>query len=181
MKIISYFLMLFTVYTSFSQKKEAKIKCPKLYENNFSTIGSSIKKIVVNQDTISVTEIRFYCVKSSQLTSKIAFDNFGKWTETTTEFNSNIPQFTYQNTDILKNNKKYTLYTNGKESSNQLYASISITDGLNNDMLSEDSQEKEALINYFANAIREKKVVESKFDVTYFLEKNPQYINRIKQ
>jgi hypothetical protein len=115
------------------------------------------------------------------LTSKIAFDNFGKWTETTTEFNSNIPQFTYQNTDILKNNKKYTLYTNGKESSNQLYASISITDGLNNDMLSEDSQEKEALINYFANAIREKKVVESKFDVTYFLEKNPQYINRIKQ
>lgn len=84
------------------------------------------------------------------------YDKFGKWTK---EIRPNIddrhPILVWEKVKLFENeNKLYTVYTNGDESWEEIYASALVFDENNNDCLSDSHLDKTKVIEYFSNGIK---------------------------
>lgn len=158
-KIIKTSLILFllTMFNCASSNSTFKYKCSKFYKNNFKTTTIKKYKTIFNKDTIAFNEIRYGCVNTAFKTSKIMFDKFGKWDKEIYPTNLNSPILLWEKVDLFSNGIEYKVYTNGDEKKGNIYASIMIFDGNNNDLLTEKSLEKSKFINYFGNLIKENK------------------------
>ncbi|MEO7979157.1 hypothetical protein [Flavobacterium sp.] len=156
-KIYLLLLILFISNNVTAQKKAIEERCPKLYKQNFTEIVSEKYKTIVNNDTITLNEVRFECVFSAFYTHKVMYDKFGKWNKMVYPNNSNSPILSWENIDLFSNGKKYNIFTNGHEKRGEIYASIMIFDERENDLLSENSLEKDSLINFFSNLLKNNK------------------------
>ena len=151
-----------------SQNTVKEEKCPKIYKYNFTEIRNENYKTTTNNDTISLNEIRFECVYSSFNTHKVMYDKFGKWNKAISVNNKKHPILVWENVDLFSNGKKYNVYTSGIEEWKHIYASVMVFDEKENDLLSNDSSEKEKLTNYFANLIKHIKYGNVDFYETYW-------------
>lgn len=139
---------------SSSQKAIKETKCPKIYKNKFTEILNE-KYITVNgKDTTKINEIRYECVYSAFYTHKVMYDKYGKWDKEIFPSNRNHPILMWNNIDLFSNGKKYTVLTNGLEEWKHIYASVMILDEEERDVLTEQTEEKIALTNFFGELIK---------------------------
>lgn len=139
---------------SSSQKAIKEVKCPKIYKNKFTEILND-KYIAVNgKDTTIINEIRYECVNSALYTHKVMYDTYGKWDTEIYPSNSNSPILMWKNIDLLNNGKKYTILTNGIEEWKHIYASVMILDDKEKDVLTQETEEKIKLSNFFGDLIK---------------------------
>ncbi len=157
--IVSLLAILLLLSCSSSKKiSNEKDKCPRVYKNSYTNILNETYTTVYKNDTINYSEVRFECVNSAFKTHKVVFDKYGKWDDVIFPSNSNQPILIWNNLDLLSNGKKYTVYTNGKESWKHIYASVMVFDEYENDALKGSSPEKQKLIECFSKLIKRNKL-----------------------
>jgi hypothetical protein len=156
---LSYLLLLFIALSCATTPKTivSEDKCPKIYKNNFTEILTEKNKTIRDNDTATYNEIRFECVFSAFYTHKVMYDKFGKWDKALFLKNKKHPILLWENVDLFSNGKKYNVITDGIEEWKHIYASVMVFDEKENDLLSNDLNEKEKLTNYFADLIKHHK------------------------
>ncbi|WP_339919856.1 hypothetical protein [uncultured Flavobacterium sp.] len=165
LKTILFFILFSTNLEA--QKIVQQEKCPKIYKTNYTEILVEKYLTISNNDTIKFNEIRFECVFSALYTHKVMFDKFGKWDKEIYPNNSNLPILLWENVDLYSNGKKYNVFTTGLEEWKHIYASVMVFDNNYIDLITDDSLEKENLINYFSDLIKKNKTYRKNFYEEY--------------
>jgi len=151
-----YITIIFSVFLgcSSSQRVIEEAKCPEIYKNKFTEILNE-KYIAVNdKDTTAINEIRYECVYSPFYTHKVMYDKYGKWDMEIYPSNRNRPILMWKNIDLFENGNKYTVLTHGLEEWKHIYASVMVLDENEKDILSEQTDEKKAITNLFAELLK---------------------------
>ncbi len=175
------FLIFLVLSCSTSQKVVKDEKCPKIYKNNYTQILNEKYEAVTDNDTAMFNEIRFECVYSALYTHKIMFDKFGKWDKAIYPNNRKHPILKWENVDLFSNGKKYNVFTNGIEEWKHIYASVMVFDQNNNDLLTNDSPEKDNLTNYFSGLIKKNKTDKKDFYEVYWKMVDPKQWENINR
>ncbi len=175
--------MFFIVLSCSSSQKVVKETkwCPKIYENDFTEILNEKYKTINNNDTISYNEVRFECVNSALYTHKIMYDKFGKWNNAIYPSNRKHPILMWEKIDLFSNGKEYTILTNGLEEWKHIYASVMVFDKNETDLLSNSSEEKEAITNLFTDFIKNHNTEKKDFYEIYWKMVDPNRWKTIKE
>jgi hypothetical protein len=178
-----YITIIFFIFTSFlsSQIVVKETKCPKIYENKFTEILNEKYIAINNNDTTTINEIRFECVYSSFLTHKVMYDEYGKWNKEIYPNNRKDPILMWKNIDLFSNGKQYTILTNGLEEWKHIYASVMVLDENEKDILSEQTDEKIAITNLFAELIKKHNPEKRNFYKVYWKMVDPKRWETIKE
>lgn len=110
-------------------QKTANPNTPYIYKNGY--LNYNILKIPVIQknDTINLNVLRFNAVFSAMYTKKVMYDRYGKWTKEIRPNNESHPILIWENVKLFDNeDRKFTVYANGDENWNEIYASILVFD-----------------------------------------------------
>jgi len=98
--------------------------------------------------------LKFNAVASAMYTQKIMFDKFGKWTTAVPSGNNNGFILIWENIKLFDDKEElFTIMASGTESWEEMLASVMAFDSKNNDCLTEKSEFKKEIIDYFSNAI----------------------------
>lgn len=120
---------------------------PYIYKNGFKNYFFSTTKIKGLNKIL--TDIRFDKSYSAFYTSKIMFDNYGKWNKVLKVKKIDKSALVWENVDLFKNGNLYSIYTFGLETNEAIYCSIAIIDANGNDCLQDSYKDKQMLVNYF--------------------------------
>jgi len=136
-------------------QKTADPNTPYIYKNGFLNYNILQIPIIQKNDTITLNELRFNAVFSAYYTQKVMYDKFGKWTKEIRPNNELQPILVWENIKLFENqNKLFSVYANGDENLNEIYASVLVYDDEANDCLEESNILKEKIINYFSKGIQ---------------------------
>lgn len=167
MKNIKYLSILFLIVcfsiNSYSQKptkknvgertKTLNPNIPYIYENGFSDYEVVKQATLNSKDSSAVYTLKFNAVASAMYTQKIMFDKFGKWTTAVPSKNNGFILI-WENIKLFDDKEElFTIMASGRESLEEMFAAVSVFDSKNNDCLSEKSEFKKEIIDYFSNAI----------------------------
>ena len=140
-----------------SPQKTKNPNTPYIYKNGY--LNYTILKIPVIQknDTTNLNELKFNAVFSAMYTQKVMYDKFGKWTkEVRPNGNDRHPILVWEKVKLFDNeNKLFSVYANGEENKNEIYASVLVFDENNKDCLNDTSLNRAKIIEYFSNGIKE--------------------------
>jgi len=178
-----YLTIIFSIFLSCSSSQKAikETKCPKIYKNKFTEILNEKYVTVNGKDTTKINEIRYECVYSAFYTHKAMYDKYGKWDKEIFPSNRNRPILMWNNIDLLSNGKKYTVLTNGLEEWKHIYASVMILDEEERDVLTEQTEEKIALTNFFGELIKNHNPKKKDFYEVYWKMVDPKRWEQIKK
>lgn len=168
------FLAIAIISCSPSKKISDDRKCTRYYRYDFAEIINEKYTTINDGDTISFHHLRFQCTSSAMSSHKAVYNKFGRWHTEIYAKNSIRPFLVWENIDLFSNGKQYTVYTFGVENYNDMHATVMVFDHLGNDLLAESSEEKEALTNYFATIMRDRKNKEDAFVREYWKVVDPQ-------
>ena len=136
-------------------QKTANPNTPYIYKNGY--LNYNILKIPVIQknDTINLNVLRFNAVFSAMYTKKVMYDRYGKWTKEIRPNNESHPILIWENVKLFDNeDRKFTVYANGDENWNEIYASVLVFDNKKLDCFSEDYPDKNRIIDFFSSSIK---------------------------
>ena len=157
-------------------------RCLSILKNNYKTILDAKFKSIVNKDTLFLNEIRYECVYSAMYTQKGMYDRFGKWDEEIYTTAKQHPILLWNNVKLFPNDTtEFTVAANGLESFETIYASVLVFDKQNKDLLSENSEYKTKLIEYFSDMIRSNNTGKEDFYEIYWKTVDPKRWKQIKQ
>ena len=147
-------------------QKTANPNTPYIYINGFKDYQISQSIITIQSDTLQVNELKFNAVFSAMYTKKVMFENFGKWTKEIRPNNESHPILMWEKIKLFEHDEKlFTIFANGDESKEGIYASVLAFDQYGNGCLSDKSRYKEKIIDYFSNAIRNQKNSDSFYNI----------------
>lgn len=171
MKNCVFLFILCTIsFVGFSQED----RCKKITKNSFSNIIYDKFISVVNKDTIKLNEVKYECVNTAMYTKKIMFDKFGKWHKEIYPNKERHPMLIWENIQLFPNDStKFTIATNGLESSKTIYASILVFDKDNNDLLAENSVYRDKLVTLFGQFIVQEDPKKEDFYEVYWNQVDP--------
>lgn len=161
-KIFISFLVLIIIISCATNQKvipEKRItsnpNTPIIYKNGFKDYVITPSISIVENDTVVFNELKFNAVHSAMYTQKLMYDKFGEWDTILKPKNQRHLIFVWKNVKLFENNEhKFTVAADGKESWEEMYASVIILNSSSKDCLSEDSKIKDSLISYFSNGIK---------------------------
>lgn len=164
-KMFTFSFFIFMIIAVSAQKSKSKIQCDYTLQEGFkkAIVEPSFESISGN-DTIRINELKLTCVIAGRKSQIALYDAFGKWSSFV-RTNDEIPLLVWKNIKLFKSkDKKYTVVAHGVQ---YLYTSFLVFDEQNNDMLSDNSLEKEELVKYFKKLIKKPTSKESNFCVEY--------------
>ena len=136
-------------------QKTANPNTPYIYKNGFLNYKIVKIPVVQNSDTINLNELKFNATFSAMYSKKVMFDKFGKWTKEVRPNNEKHPILVWDKVKLFDDdNQLFTVYANGDENWNEIYASVLVFNLDQKDCLSEESNYKEKIIAYFSNGIQ---------------------------
>ncbi|MGI9650443.1 hypothetical protein [Chryseobacterium sp. RLHN22] len=130
---------------------------PFIYKKGFKNYNVFTKKIIKkNNDTTELNELKFNAVLSAMYTKQVMYERFGKWSkEVRPNIDESHPILVWEKVKLFEGeDKQYSVYANGDENWNEIYASVLVFDENNNDCLSTSYSNKEKIIEYFSNGIQ---------------------------
>jgi hypothetical protein len=156
-----------------ASEKGVDEKCPHYISKSIKNTKIDQFKYIVNEDTLTYNEVKFYCVyNTSCYTKKIMFDNFGKWNREIHSNGEKHPILLWEDIKLFeKDSTLFTIATLGDENIKTIYASFMAFDNEGNDLLKNNIY-KEKLINYFKNLIDNSNPDKGAFYETYWKSVN---------
>lgn len=134
-------------------QKTANPNTPYIYKNGY--LNFNIEKIPVPEKSSTLNKLKFNAVHSAMYTQKVMYDRFGKWSKEIRPNNEKHPILVWGKIKLFENdNKLYSVYADGEEKWEEIYASVLVFDENQNDCLEENSPSKDKVINYFAEGIQ---------------------------
>ncbi|MGM0635686.1 MAG: hypothetical protein ACQESK_06440 [Bacteroidota bacterium] len=137
------------------KQKTTNPNTPFIYKNGFKNF--EIKPVLASKDKDStyVNELRFNAVLSAKYTQKLMFDEFGKWDKAIRPNNEKHPVLIWENIKLFDDKDKlYNIAANGVENWEEIYASVIVYDSNNSDCLAESNAEKDKILAYFSDGIK---------------------------
>jgi len=129
---------------------------PYIYKNGSNRMDVNPILSVKADDSTYVNELRFNAVYSAMYTKKVMYDHYGKWDREIWPQEAKHPTLIWENRKLLESQEKlFSVAAYGTESRQELCASVMIFDSENRDCLTEKSETKDALIDFFASGIRD--------------------------
>jgi len=145
-KVIVLIVMLFAFFSC----KTNKLTYSEKPDYTIETVVSSIEN-----NAISINELRFYNIKSAMDSKKIMFDKFGKWNKAVVNPNERHPVLVWENISFFKGDSKtYSIAASGIETPTEHYTSVIVFNDKNEDCLSPTSNERQFIINYFSKSLK---------------------------
>ena len=136
-------------------QKTANPNTPYIYKKGFLNYNVLQIPVIQKNDTITLNELKFNAVFSAMYTQKVMYDKFGKWTKEIRPNNESHPILLWENVKLFEDEKKlFSVYANGDENWNEIYASVLVYDDEKNDCLKESNILKEKIISYFSKGIQ---------------------------
>lgn len=171
----SIFIAIFILGCSITQKTNRK-RCNKIFKNDFSAIRNEKFETVSNEnDTVVFNEVRYDCVFSAFYSSTVMYDKLGIWDQALFPENSRHPVLMWEDLNLFGDHKKYDVFTFGIESRKEIYASVMVFDQENNDLLAEDSEEKQKLTQFFGELLRNHDLEKEGFYEVYWKKVDPEF------
>ena len=147
-------------------QKTANPNTPYIYKKGFLNYNIVKIPVIHNSDTITLNELKFNAVYSAMYTKKVMYDKFGKWAKEIRPNNESHPILLWENVKLFEDeNKFFTIYANGDENWNEIYASVLVFDNEKNDCLKENSSFRDKIVHYFSNSIQNLNDNENFYDV----------------
>ena len=138
-----------------SPQKTANPNTPYIYKNGYLNYNILKIPIVQKTDTVTINELKFNAVLSSMYTKRVMYDKFGKWTKEVRPNNERHPILIWEKIKLFENeDKRYTIYADGSENWNEIYASVLVFDENDKDCLSDESTIRKEIINLFSDGIK---------------------------
>ncbi|SEQ48928.1 hypothetical protein SAMN05421824_1788 [Hyunsoonleella jejuensis] len=148
-------VIFFVSCAPYALKQNRSKQCVKNYENDFAYIKEVDFKIISGRDTIICTEVRYQCCASALYTRTIMNDKYGKYHRSLIFEDSSVELLIWENINLLSNNKRYSVAAFGAENTiDDIFCSVMVFDKNGEDVLKYDSEEKQEIINFFAQNIR---------------------------
>lgn len=141
----SYYLLilLFCVISCSTSKSTAALK-------PYSDFEIIEFPLVLEKDTITLSELRFYKIQSALDAMKLMYLSYGDWSKKSQgRYQENINQIVWNNVKLLGNNENFTVIANGTETLNEYFTSLIVLDSKNEDCLNTSHPLKEKLIELF--------------------------------
>jgi len=111
------------------------------------------------------------------------YNLFGEWHKgVNPDNNKHRTYLIWENIDLLSNNDRYTVVTFGVEKLDDIFSSVMVFDKEGKDILSENSEIKSKVIDFFSKEIRKKKNKKMKtiFYQKYIKQFKPEYWKKYK-
>ena len=157
-------------------------KCNLLnYPNNeFKNITNEKYVAVVNNDSLSITQIKYNYVYTEFLLKKIMLDKFGKWDETRFKVNERHPILVWRNVQLFSNQEtKYMVATTGGgEDEHKIYTSVMVFDENGKDLLSINSKLRNDITEYFTELIGNNDLNQKEFYSIYWRDVDPDFYKK---
>jgi hypothetical protein len=143
LKIINVFMVILAL--AFLSCHSAKQNVVASNHDSYSIIES---KIVSDQDTIIVSELRMYEIKSALDGTRLMFENYGPWNEKSEgKYQTNINQMAWFNVKLFEDDRTYFVISDGTETDVSYFASLIILDSENRNCLSRAHPLRKELVN----------------------------------
>lgn len=124
-----------------------------IYKNGY--INFNIEKIPVPQKNDTLNKLKFNAVYSAMYTQKVMYDKFGQWNKEIRPNNEKHPILVWEKVKLFDDeNKLFSVYADGEERWEEIYASVLVFDENKNDCLEDNSPYKNKVTNYFAEGIQ---------------------------
>ncbi|MCL7754650.1 hypothetical protein [Polaribacter sp. Z022] len=128
--------------------------CKYIFKNGFQNITDNNVLLVIKNDTLLLTEIKYECTFHSFYTGGIMYNKYGKWNNTLST-NNGMAMMIWNDIKLFKNDTtRFNIATKGTENTKTINSSIMVYDNNYNDLLSENSKYREKLIDYFSKRIK---------------------------
>lgn len=128
--------------------------CKYMIKNGFQNITDNNVLLVIKNDTLLLTQIKYECTFHSFYTGGIMYNKFGKWNNTLSS-NTGMTMMIWNNIQLFKNDTtRINIATKGTENTKTINSSVIVYDNNNNDLLSKNSKYREKLIDYFSKRIK---------------------------
>ena len=165
-----------------STSKVNEKRCKSILKNDYKTILKEKFQSVVDNDTIFLNEVKYECVFTAMYTKKGMYDRFGKWNQEIYPKGQNHPILLWNNVKLFPNDTtEFIVAANGLENEETIYASVLVFDKKNKDLLSDESEFKTKLIDYFSEMIKTNNEKKSDFYEIYWKTVDPKRWEQIKQ
>lgn len=165
-----------------STKIKTEKRCKLILKNDYKTILEEKLESVVDNDTIVLNEVKYECMHTAMYTKKGMYDRFGKWNKEIYPKGRNHPILLWNNVKLFPNDTtEFIVAANGLESVETIYASVLVFDKKNKDLLSDESEYKTKLIDYFSEMIKTNNSKKEDFYEIYWKTVDPKLWEQIKQ
>lgn len=154
-KFLLLILLIIIFSCSSSQILRPEKRCAKILKNDYSEIVVDKYTSIIDNDTITLNEVKYKCVFTSTYIKKIMFDKYGKWTRTHYPNNQKHPILIWENIKLFDNAETtFTIAALGAENHQTIYTSVMVFDNDFNDSFIENSVYKDDLITFFGQLIK---------------------------
>jgi hypothetical protein len=175
-------IITFILTSCSSTKKVSEKRCKSVSKSDYQYILEDKFESIVNNKQILLNEVKYECVYSSFYTQKGMYDRFGKWDNLIYAKGSRHPILLWNNVKLFPNDTtEFIVAANGLESTKTTYASVLVFDKKNNDLLTEQSEYKKKLIDYFSKMIKSNNSKKRDFYEKYWKTVNPEHWEYLKQ
>jgi hypothetical protein len=111
-------------------------------------------RVVSDQDTIIVDELRLYEIESALDATRLMYENYGSWEEKSEgKFQSNIKQMAWVNVKLFEDDRAFSVITDGAETDVSFFASLIIIDSNNRNCLSKGHPLREDIVQLMLNKL----------------------------
>ena len=149
---------------------------PYLYKNGYKDYEVKPFLSIIEKDSIYIHELRFNAVYSYGYTEKALFDKFGRWDIYVRTCLECEESFIWNNIKLFKDSDElYTVGASGISNCDEAYASVVVFNSKQEDCLSENHEQRDAIIEYFSRAIRH-----ANNNMTFFREAHDQRRDFVK-
>jgi hypothetical protein len=148
--------------------------------NDFRNITYNDYRGKLNNDTVSVTQMKFNCVFTEFLSKKIMFDEFGKWDEARFKKNQRHPMLVWNNVQLFSDSvTNYVVATyGGGEEDHKIYSSVMVIDENRKDLLAVNSKLRNEITEYFTELIRNNDENKKEFYSIYWRTVDPKFYRK---
>ena len=175
-------LVTLILFSCSSTNKVTEKRCKSILKNDYKNILKDKFESVVNNDTIFLNEVKYECVYTAMYTKKGMYDRFGKWDKEIYPKGKHHPILLWNNVKLFPNDTtEFIVAANGLENVETIYASVLVFDKNNNDLLSDESEFKTKLIDYFSEMIKTNNEKKSDFYEIYWKTVDPKRWEQFKQ
>ena len=134
--------------------KTANPNIPFIYKKGYANYNIIETALPYPKNSELKNELRFHAVYSAMYTKQAMYNHFGKWTKVISKPNDLNPTLVWENVKLFDNdNQEFTVYTDGVEENEKMYASVIVLYNNQQDALTENSPYKEKIISLYSNAI----------------------------
>lgn len=126
----------------------AKMKTDSKATVEFEVVKTSL---VIEKDTLTFNELRFYKVESALDAMKLMYLNYGKWNKKISgKYQSNINRIIWNDVKLFGDNEVFTVVADGTETLSDYFASLVVFDSEDKDCFNTGHPSRAKLINLFA-------------------------------